>query len=118
MTNLDVLVVEDDEGIREPIVDLLIGEGYTVTSARNGKEALGLLDAGPRPKMIFLDLMMPEMDGKEVLRSIRARDTVKHIPVVLMTAWRHREPELAWQANDILEKPIDTERLLKLCHRY
>src|SRR4030095_16530482 len=59
-----VLVVDDDDGIREAIVDLLVEEGFDAVGAGNGLEALNLLAEAPRkPSLILLDLMMPELDG-------------------------------------------------------
>ena len=115
-----ILVVEDDLAIRETVVDLLKDEGFAnVSAARHGKEALQLLEhADELPGLILLDLMMPVMDGETFLRTLKAHDqtTLREVPVVVLTASRRRTElpgALTW-----LDKPIDIERLLSLCHEY
>ena len=119
MTQCDILLVEDDEGIREPLKDLLQGVGYNVTASRNGRQALELLDEMPtKPKLILLDLMMPQMSGTEFLAAVRRRNDLKNVAVIVMTAWVHRFPEIAGKADEIVRKPLDTDHLLSLVRRY
>src|SRR5262245_36830107 len=66
-----VLVVEDDDGIRESIVEILRDEGYLVHEASNGREALEQLKDGQRPCVVLLDLMMPVMSGWQFLQEIQ-----------------------------------------------
>ena len=78
----DILVVEDNAELREVLVDFLRNEGYTVSSAGDGDKALALYEKyGAR--LLVLDIMLPELNGLEVLRRIRAVST---IPVILETA--------------------------------
>lgn len=81
----DVLVVDDDEGVREILEDLLTRDGYKVSLAKNGVEALAALGRKP-PDLLILDLMMPEMDGFEVVRHMRSTPTWAEIPVLICTA--------------------------------
>lgn len=81
-----VLVAEDSEMNRHVLATLLKRKGYEVVEAENGAEALALLESA-RPDLVLLDLMMPEVDGVEVLRALRQRpgDGGK-LPVVVFTA--------------------------------
>jgi CheY-like chemotaxis protein len=79
------LVVDDDQPTREMIRRLLVGEGWTVRTARGGREALAQL-AEERPHLILLDLLMPEMDGFEFLAKLHERPELGSIPVVIVTA--------------------------------
>lgn len=113
-----VLLIEDDDAIRTPLAGLLRSEGFQVTSAKHGKEALELLKTGALPGLILLDLMMPEMSGGEFLEAVRRRQDLRTIPIVIMTAWLHRWADVTANADDVLTKPIDTDRMLELVRRY
>jgi signal transduction histidine kinase/CheY-like chemotaxis protein len=80
-----VLVVEDDLNAREMMRRLLVGEGWAVSVAGNGREALDRL-AAERPNLILLDLMMPEMDGFEFLAEFRKNPIFASTPVIVVTA--------------------------------
>src|SRR5690242_16444038 len=87
-----ILVVDDDQPVRDAIVDNLQEEGYKVVSAMNGTTALQLLDEIPLPSVMVVDLMMPEMDGKEFVARARVRFGHRVLPpVLLLTAARHGE---------------------------
>src|SRR5688572_9424280 len=80
-----VLIVEDDDDIREMLCTLLQDAGYIATSARNGLEAFRQLDAR-RPDLILLDIQMPVMDGWEFRTLQRRDDRYAQIPVIAVTA--------------------------------
>ena len=80
-----VLVVDDDESARQTICEMLEGEGYDVLVAEHGHAALELL-ANEQPDLIFLDLMMPVMDGFDFLAELRKEPAHREIPVVVVTA--------------------------------
>jgi CheY-like chemotaxis protein len=101
-----VLVVDDDDAIRDVIADLLRDEGYGVICAENGQRALEALQGKNRPDVVLLDLMMPVMSGWEVLEHIQANDELSQIPIVVVSAMN------APGAREHLAKPIDLERLL------
>lgn len=108
-----VLVVEDDEGIRDALCDLLESEGFDVFSAIHGRDALEKLRGkGVRPDVILLDLMMPVMDGW-AFRSEQQKDPgLADIPVVVITA--SRQADLAsLNPRAFLKKPIDFDELLR-----
>jgi PAS domain S-box-containing protein len=82
---LRVLVVDDEEMIRETVPPMLEVLGHTVTLAAGGQEALDLLTLGPRPDLVLLDLNMPEMSGSETLRQLRR--TQPRLPVLMATGY-------------------------------
>jgi CheY-like chemotaxis protein len=82
----NVLVVDDELPVREILRRFLKQAGYEVSGASNGKEALELMQKGPLPDLIVLDLMMPVMSGFEVLTALRANPTWSKIPVIVLTA--------------------------------
>ena len=79
-----ILIVDDEQYLNDLYTELLTSEGYTVTSAFNGKEALTLIFKNP-PQLIILDIMMPIMNGNEVLAALHDEDTTKRIPVIVLT---------------------------------
>ena len=83
-----VLVVDDEAGARRTLMRLLAKEGYDTVGAGDGQEALRTLEAGgtSTPDVILLDLMMPEMDGLELLEALQAHPQFKALPVVVLTA--------------------------------
>jgi CheY-like chemotaxis protein len=108
-----VVVVDDDQDLRESIGDLLRWEGYRVEMARNGREALQVLEHMPgEPCLVLLDMMMPEMNGQQVLMALRTHDRLVSMPVVVMSAHAH-EAE-ARGASRFLRKPASADLLLKL----
>jgi CheY-like chemotaxis protein len=108
-----VLLVEDDEAIRESLSELLESEGYRVVTARNGRQALDWLTTSSElPALVLLDLMMPVMSGLEVLEAMRALPDAarRDLPVIVLTASRERPHAPGVIAT--LRKPIDVDDLL------
>jgi DNA-binding response OmpR family regulator len=83
-TPIKVLIVEDESVLREMYRDKLEHEGFEVIVASNGKEGLEMAIA-KKPRIILLDLMMPIMDGKMMLRRLRALPDFKKLPVIILT---------------------------------
>ncbi|MEO8212640.1 MAG: response regulator [Myxococcales bacterium] len=112
-----VLVVEDESSIRESLGDLLEDEGYEVSFAENGAQALSRLRSGVGlPDIIVLDLRMPVMDGWE-FRAIQKDDpTLGYIPVVAVSADRSA-PAVTISAQAYLQKPLDVSTLLRTIER-
>ena len=110
-----VLVVEDDEGIRESLQVLLEIEGYDVITAADGSQGLKALKNGAKPGLILLDLMMPIMNGWEFAAALRGTKHAK-IPVVIVTAY---EDQLDAERYDgVLRKPIDLDVLLRTVKKW
>ena len=80
-----ILVVDDEQGILDLLVDDLSDEGFQVISANNGASALVLIYR-ERPDIVLLDLMIPVVNGYEVLRELRRNPTTRKLPVILLTA--------------------------------
>jgi CheY-like chemotaxis protein len=113
--NRAILVIDDDAASTESLSDILTGEGYAVSTARNGKEALAHLRGAPTPRLIILDLFMPEMDGWEFRREQLKDAKLREIPVVVMTG---ASIYAGIDANVIVHKPLDVERFVSLIERY
>jgi CheY-like chemotaxis protein len=110
-----ILVVDDDQSIREYVGDILELEGYEVRFAEDGAAALAAI-AESRPDCIVLDVMMPGLSGHDVLAQIRQRDGGPGLPVVMLTA--AADEGQSWQAwgggaDYFLAKPFDAEQLLR-----
>ena len=108
METFDILIVDDDTDLRRTLF-LLLDKAYKVSEAANGKEALRFLKK-QRPRLVLLDVTMPEMSGIEVLRAARELD--KTLRIVMVTS--HQEIELAKSALDLgaiayVTKPFDAD---------
>ncbi len=109
-----ILVVEDDVNLRTILKLQLERAGYTVRTAEDGETALRLIDA-EMPDLVFLDVMMPGMNGYEVCRRIKSDIATANIPVIMLTARSEQEDKvrgLTGGANDYLTKPYELEELL------
>lgn len=111
-----ILVVEDDDMIREAMKLFLELEGYQVFTAPDGKQAIDQLARIPAPELILLDLMMPVMDGYEFLKFRKGSSSISQIPVVVVSAFFNHAPDLDVQG--FVAKPIDFGQLLELIARY
>jgi signal transduction histidine kinase/CheY-like chemotaxis protein len=112
-----ILVIEDDAAAAQLLRTYLEEAGYPVTVATNGHS--GLLRAQHcAPQAILLDLMLPGLDGWEVLRQLKQDDQLRDIPVVIVTVVDEREVGLAVGAIDYLIKPLDRETLLSRLARH
>ena len=106
-----VLVVEDEQSLREPLVYLLQKEGYETIEAEDGIKALALFEA-EQPDLILLDLMLPGKSGSEVCRTIRA---TSNVPIIMLTAKDSEIDKvvgLEIGADDYVTKPYSTRELL------
>ena len=81
-----VLVTDDDDTIRAVVKLMLEREGYEVIEATNGREALQMMEQAPAPDIIILDLMLPYVDGLQVIKKIRSHPEWKRVPVIMLSA--------------------------------
>lgn len=107
-----ILIVDDEEGIRETLSEILKDEGYQVVTASTGEEALNILRK-ESPDLIFLDIWLPGMDGIETLREIK--NLGRDVPVIMISG--HGTIEIAVKATkigacDFLEKPLSLDRVV------
>jgi two-component system, OmpR family, response regulator CpxR len=112
-----ILLVEDDADTRAMIRHILERRGYPVMEARHGAEALEQLRSIPEPCLILLDLMMPVMNGEELLAALREKDVLATIPVVVVSAYDTRAKHLAGTAGHV-KKPMDLASLLAFVRRH
>jgi CheY-like chemotaxis protein len=117
VTYCPVLIVEDDEDLREMMAQLLTLEGFQTATVANGREALEYLHQAAKPDVILLDLMMPVMDGWEFRRQQQADPALAPVPVIVLSALdQNRTTNL--DATAFLKKPLDFDRLLSLVRTY
>ena len=115
-----VLVVDDSLTVRRVTQRLLVREGYRVTLAKDGLDALEAL-AKERPAVVLSDIEMPRMDGFDLVRNIRADEKMVDMPVIMITsriAQKHRDYAEELGVNHYLGKPYGEEELLELVGRY
>jgi len=113
---MKVLIVDDEESIRDYFKNFLERLGYSVILSSNGREALERLGE-EEVHVIFSDLLMPEMDGMTLLKNIKDTENLKHIPVILLTG--HGDSESISRARelgvfDYLEKPVRIKNIISL----
>jgi HAMP domain-containing protein/CheY-like chemotaxis protein/signal transduction histidine kinase len=112
-----ILVVDDDVRNIFSLTSMLEDHGMVVRFAENGKQAIDQLKKDPDVDAVLMDVMMPEMDGYETTKAIRAMEEFKALPIIALTAKAmkgDREKCIAAGASDYITKPVDTEQLLSL----
>ena len=112
-----VLVVDDDVRNIFALSSVLERRGMNVLTASTGREAVDILEGGANVGVVLMDIMMPEMDGYETMRAIRANPRLGRLPIVALTAKAmkgDREKCLDAGASDYLAKPVNTEQLLSV----
>jgi HAMP domain-containing protein/signal transduction histidine kinase/PleD family two-component response regulator len=112
-----VLIVDDDVRNVFALTSALEARGMIVRFAENGREAIESLDADPGVELVLMDVMMPEMDGHETTRALRADTRFADLPIISLTAKAmkgDREKSIAAGASDYITKPVDIEQLISL----
>jgi DNA-binding response OmpR family regulator len=113
-THAVILVIEDDPGIREVLSELLGNKGYTVETASDGDAGLARLRQGG-VDLVLLDLMLPDVDGLDLCRRVRARGGEVYVPIIMLTALAgaaERHEGFSAGADDYVLKPFSAEDLL------
>lgn len=114
MANEKILVVDDEEHILELISFNLTNNGYKVIKANNGIDAVRLA-IEEKPKLILLDLMIPDKDGYDVCREVRSNSEIRNIPIIMLTAKSEELDKilgLELGADDYITKPFSVRELL------
>ena len=112
--NPTILVIEDDQQVRENIEDILFLENFKVITAENGQSGLNLAK-GAVPDLIICDIMMPELDGYGVLSQLREEPSTASIPLIFLTAkadWLYVRQGMEQGADDYITKPFTHKELL------
>ena len=109
------MTVDDSASVRQMVSFTLRGAGYEVIEAVDGKDALSKLNNGVRVRLIFADLNMPNMDGIELIRAVRAKPVYKFVPIIMLTtesqASKKQEGKSAGATGWIV-KPFKPQQLL------
>jgi CheY-like chemotaxis protein len=114
-----VLVVDDEDDIREAVVLILESKGYTACGAEHGAQALAQLRAGFRPCLILLDLMMPVMDGWTFCQETSKDPALAKLPIVVVSAVQTADARQGTErAVERLGKPLDVRKLLRTVERH
>ena len=109
-----ILVIEDESDIAALVAYQLTRAGYQVRTASNGADAMRHLEADP-PDLVVLDLMLPEVSGEEILRTMRSRKETRNTPVIILTARGGEEDRLhgfELGADDYVSKPFSPKELV------
>lgn len=113
---IKVVCIEDDPKTIDLVKLILKKEGYEVTGVGNGREGLAVIES-VKPDVVLLDLMMPDMDGWEVFQSMRANESMKHIPVIVLTAKAQSIDKVLGlhiaKVNDYITKPFSPSELIQ-----
>jgi CheY-like chemotaxis protein len=113
-----VLVVDDEEDVRETLAALIERWGFEVVTAGSGREALKLLRTSP-PRLVLLDLTMPELNGWSVRAAMLGDPQLAPIPVVLLSGVADAPLQSkVLQTEDLLTKPIDVDKLRDLLREH
>ena len=117
----EVLIVDDSLSVRRVLSNLVTQAGWAARTAKDGLDALDLLQQGPHlPAVILLDVEMPRMDGYELTATLRGAPAYQHIPIVMITSragGKHRDKAFALGVSDYVVKPFEPEALLHLIAR-
>ncbi len=116
-----ILIIDDDDDVREAIAEALEVDGFTVDVAAGGEQGLERLRSGPHPCVILLDLLMPGMDGAEFLSQLRSDPVLAGIPVAIATGLASTKLRQLVQADAYFFKPYDgreiSRELARICDR-
>jgi CheY-like chemotaxis protein len=111
-----ILIIDDDETIRQMLKLALEMQDYTVYTAANGKDGLLELRKIPTPCIILLDLMMPEMDGWQFVNTLTSEKELSSIRIFVMTAFPEKASTLT--VAGVIRKPFDLDQLFEITHEY
>jgi two-component system, chemotaxis family, chemotaxis protein CheY len=112
-----VLLVEDDDALREALVGALREGGFRAAAVGDGRAAMRWLGQHVRPAMILLDLWMPGTDGWQVRQEIETHPHLRDIPIIVITAAQDQKASLL-NVRAVLEKPVTVPQLLETVARY
>lgn len=106
-----IFIVDDEYSIVESLTDLLVEEGYRVASAMNGRDALAAISAKP-PDLVLTDLMMPALDGRQLIAALQENADLRAIPIILMSAASLPRNPSEFAGIPVFRKPFQIDALL------
>jgi two-component system cell cycle response regulator DivK len=115
-----VLIVEDNDMNMKLFNDLLEANGYRTLQARNGVDAMNLVRS-EKPNLILMDIQLPEKSGLEITRDIKADESIRHIPIIAITAFAMKGDEERIRAGGCeayLSKPISVAKFIETVRHY
>ncbi len=114
-----VLVVDDDKDIREIIMRILGSEGYAVSGLDNGHAVVETVEQ-TRPNIILLDVMLGDMDGRDICKQLKSQPQTNMIPIIMVSATHgfHTRHEKQCKADGYVSKPFDVTDLVDHVKRY
>jgi len=112
-----ILIIEDDASVCDLISRFLEKDGYKVIQARNGIEGIEFAQKD-KPHLVTLDLILPDIDGWQVLNTFKADPYLKDIPIIIITVTEDKERGFALGASEFITKPVDRGHLLNVVHKY
>lgn len=118
---LTLFLAEDEEGTATLLKFLLARGGNTVVHAADGQQAQTMIDQMPPPALVLLDIMLPYLNGLQLLAHIRQKAEWQHVPIIMLTAdsnERDIEQALAAGANDYMVKPFNPRELTARMQRF
>jgi CheY-like chemotaxis protein len=104
-----ILLVEDHPDTSAALRHLLTAKGYSVITAEDGQQALDLLEAGARPRLILIDLMLPHVSGWDLLAYLQRDPDLRHTPTIVITGVP--KPQVHVVADAVFSKPLDFSAL-------
>jgi CheY-like chemotaxis protein len=110
-----LLIVEDEEDLREMLRDALERRGFHVATAANGQEALAMSPQIEHICLVLLDLFMPEMNGWDFFEAIKSRKEFKDVPVIITTSAPNRAPA---GATRVMKKPLSLDRVVSAVQEF
>lgn len=112
-----ILIVEDDENVRETMELLLSHNGYTVFTCDTGKDIFGTVEK-TAPDLILLDVLLGDMDGRDICKAVKTHPKTEHIPVIIVSSvYNIFNIILDEKANDVIPKPFTEDILLSRVQR-
>ena len=115
----NILVVEDNTGIREEVCDILTMEGFNISQAKNGQQGLKMVKE-IKPNLILSDIVMPEMDGFEMYQNLIKNNETKNIPIIFLSAKADKEAIERVKVignGEYIVKPVDPDILINIINK-
>ena len=113
-----ILIVDDDEYIREMLLMVFKMEGFEAVAVANGQEALDWMRISPRPCLILLDLMMPVMNGRDFLAALDVDPVFSQEKLTIVMITAYTVDQMHPRLSGFLSKPVELGQLLELVGRY